>query len=137
CRHARTRDYAVAIGMAFQLTNILRDVKKDASFGRIYLPLDEMTAFGVTESDIRESRWSEKMRQLFRFQHHRARHYYAKAHRLMVPADRPKLLTAEIMREVYEELLNEIERRHFDVMTFPVKLGRFAKARLIFRAKAR
>src|SRR5476649_2729298 len=137
CRQAQTRDYAVALGMAFQLTNILRDVKKDASFGRIYLPLDELTAFGVTESDIMEGRFNEKMRQLFRFQHHRARHYFAKAHRLMVPSDRPKLLAAEIMREVYEELLNQIERRNFDVMTSPVKLSRFAKARLIFRAKAR
>jgi squalene synthase HpnD len=137
CRDPRTRDYAVALGMAFQLTNILRDVKKDASFGRIYLPLDELDAFGVIESDIVEGRFNEKMRQLFRFQHHRARHYYAKAHRLMVPSDRPKLLAAEIMREVYEGLLNEIERRNFDVMTSPVKLGRFAKARLIFRAKAR
>jgi squalene synthase HpnD len=137
CRHPQTRDYAVALGMAFQLTNILRDVKKDASFGRIYLPLDELAAFGVTEGDILEGRWSEKMRQLFRFQHHRARHYFAKAHRLMVPGDRPKLLAAEIMREVYEGLLNEIERRRFDVMTAPVKLSRFAKARLIFRAKAR
>jgi squalene synthase HpnD len=127
CRHARTRDYAVALGMAFQLTNILRDVKKDASFGRIYLPQDEMAAFGVCDADIVEGRWSERMRQLFRFQHHRARHYYAKAHRFMVPSDRPKLLAAEIMREVYEELLNEIELRDFDVMRSPVALGKFKK----------
>src|SRR5208282_4052966 len=120
CRHARTRDYAVAIGMAFQLTNILRDVKKDASFGRIYLPLDEMAAFGVTEAEILEGRWSERMRQLFRFQHLRARHYFAKAHRLMVPSDRTRLIAAEIMRGVYEGLLNEIGRREFDVMTRPV-----------------
>jgi len=137
CRHPRTRDYAVALGMAFQLTNILRDVKKDASFGRIYLPLDEMAAFGVTESDILEGHWSEKMRQLFRFQHHRARHYFAKAHRLMVPSDRPKLLAAEIMREVYEELLNKIERRNFDVMTSPVKVSKLAKVWLPMRARAR
>jgi len=136
CRHPRTRDYAVALGMAFQLTNILRDVKKDASFGRIYLPLDELAAFGVSETDIIESHWSEKMRQLFRFQHHRARHYYAKAHRLMVPSDRPKLIAAEIMREVYEGLLDEIERADFDVMRLPVKLSKFAKARLVLRAKA-
>ena len=130
CRHAQTRDYAVALGMAFQLTNILRDVKKDASFGRIYLPLDELAAFDVTEADILEGRWSENrenMRQLFRFQHHRARHYYAKAYRLMVPSDRPKLLAAEIMRENYEELLNKIERRDFDVMTDPVRLSKFMK----------
>jgi squalene synthase HpnD len=137
CRHPRSRDYAVALGMAFQLTNILRDVKKDASFGRIYLPLDEMAAFGVTEADIVQGRWSENMRQLFRFQHHRARHYFAKAHRLMVPSDRPKLIAAEIMREVYEGLLNEIERRNFDVMRVPVKLSKFSKARLVLRAKSK
>ena len=137
CGEPQTRDYAVALGMAFQLTNILRDVKKDASFGRIYLPLDEMALFGVAEADIMEGRFNEKMRQLFRFQALRARHYYAKAHRLMVPSDRPKLLAAEIMRENYEELLNKIERRNFDVMSSPVKNSKFTKARLIFRAKAR
>jgi squalene synthase HpnD len=136
CRDPRSRDYAVALGMAFQLTNILRDVKKDASFGRIYLPLDELAAFGVTEAEIVEGRWSERMRQLFRFQHHRARRYFAKAHRLMVPSDRPKLIAAEIMRGVYEGLLQEIERRHFDVMSTPVKLGKLAKMRLVLRAKA-
>ena len=137
CRHPQTRDYAIALGMAFQLTNILRDVKKDASFGRIYLPLDELAAFGVAESNIIEGRIDEKMRQLFRFQHHRARHYFAKAHRLMVPSDRPKLLAAEIMREVYEELLNKIERRNFDVTTSPVRVSKFGKLWLPFRAKAR
>jgi squalene synthase HpnD len=136
CRDPRSRDYAVALGMAFQLTNILRDVKKDVSFGRIYLPLDELAAFGVTEEEIVAGRWSERMRQLFRFQHHRARHYFAKAHRLMVPSDRPKLIAAEIMRSVYEGLLQEIERRNFDVMTAPVKLGRMAKMRLVLRAKS-
>ena len=136
CRDSQSRDYAVALGMAFQLTNILRDVKKDASFGRIYLPLEELEAFGVTESEIVEGRWSERMRQLFRFQHHRARHYFAKAHRLMVPSDRPKLIAAEIMRGVYEGLLNEIARRRFDVMRSPVKLSKLAKAQLVLRTKA-
>jgi len=137
CRQTQTRDYAVALGMAFQLTNILRDVKKDASFGRIYLPQDEMAAFGVSEADIFQGHWSENMRQLFRFQHHRARHYYAKALRLMVPSDRPKLIAAEIMREVYEGLLDKIEKYDFDVMRHPVKLSKLAKARLVLRAKAR
>ena len=136
CREARSRDYAVALGMAFQLTNILRDVKKDASFGRIYLPLDELAAFNVTEEEILDGRWSERMRQLFRFQHHRARHYFAKAHRLMAPADRPKLIAAEIMRGVYEGLLNEIARRRFEVMGAPVRLGKLAKAWLVLRTKA-
>jgi squalene synthase HpnD len=136
CRHAQTRDYAVALGMAFQLTNILRDVKKDASFGRIYLPLDELAAFGVAEGDILEGRFNEKMRQLFRFQLLRARHYYAKAHRLMLADERPKLLAAEIMRANYEELLNKIEHRNFDVMTSLVRNSRFKKACLVLNTKA-
>ncbi len=135
CRQAQTRDYAVALGMAFQLTNILRDVKKDASFGRIYLPLDELAAFGVSEADILQGRFNEKMRQLFRFQTLRARHYYAKAHRLMVPSDRPKLLAAEIMRENYEELLNKIERRNFDVMSTDIRNSKWAKICLVLSAK--
>jgi squalene synthase HpnD len=135
CRHPRSRDYAIALGMALQLTNILRDVKKDASFGRIYLPQDELATFGVTEAEIMEGRFSERMRQLFRFQHHRARHYFAQAYRLMVPSDRPKLVAAEIMREVYEELLNRIERRNFDVINSPVALGKFTKLRLALRAR--
>lgn len=136
-RDPRSTQYAIALGMAFQLTNILRDVKKDYSFGRIYLPQDEMAAFGVTEADIAAGAIAENMRQLFRFQALRARHYFAKAHRLMVPSDRPKLLAAEIMREVYEELLNKIERANFDVMTVPVKVTKLAKMWLPFRAKAK
>ena len=137
CRDPRTRDYAIALGMAFQLTNILRDVKKDASFGRIYLPLDEMAAFGVSQDDIMQGRFNEKMRMLFRYQGLRARYYYAKARRLMVPRDRPKILAAEIMREVYSELLTQIERRDFDVMTNSVRVGKLGKALLPFRAKFR
>jgi squalene synthase HpnD len=135
CRHPRSRDYAIALGLALQLTNILRDVRKDASFGRIYLPLDELAAFGVTEADIMESRWSPQMKQLLRFQALRARHYFAKAHRLMEPSDRPSLVAAEIMRAVYEGLLNKIERRGYDVINEPVKLNKFEKLRLAMGAR--
>ena len=127
CRHPRSRDYAIALGMALQLTNILRDVRKDASFGRIYLPQDELAAFGVSEADVMESRWSPRMKQLLRFQALRARHYFAKAHRLMEPSDRPNLVAAEIMRSVYEGLLTKIERRGFDVINEPVKLNKVEK----------
>ena len=133
CRHPRSRDYAIALGLALQLTNILRDVMKDASFGRIYLPQDELAAFGVAENEILEGRWSPRMKQLLRFQGLRARHYFAKAHRLMVPDDRPNLVAAEIMRGVYEGLLDKIERRGFDVINEPVTLGKMEKMRLALR----
>jgi len=134
CRHPRSRDYAIALGLALQLTNILRDVKKDASFGRIYLPQDELAAFGVSESDILESRWSPRMKQLLRFQALRARHYFAKAHRLLEPSDRPNLVAAEIMRSVYEALLTKIERRGFDVINEPVALNKVQKLVQVGRA---
>jgi squalene synthase HpnD len=129
----QTREYAVALGMAFQLTNILRDVKEDASFGRIYLPEEERAAFGVTEADVLGGRINDRLRQLFRFQGLRARHYFAKAHRLMVEADRPRLVAAEIMREVYEEHLRNIERADYDVLTKPSKHSTAAKAFLFMR----
>ena len=135
-RAPRSRDYAIALGMALQLTNILRDVKKDASFGRIYLPQDELAAFGVTETEIMESRWSPRMKQLLRFQGLRARHYFAKARRLIVPSDRPNLVAAEIMRAVYEGLLDKIERHDFDVINEPVKLNRAEKMRLAMQGRA-
>ena len=136
CRDPLSRDYAIALGMALQLTNILRDVRKDASFGRIYLPQDELATFGVTEADIMEARWSPRMKQLLRFQALRARHYFAKAHRLLVPSDRPQLVAAEIMRGVYEGLLNKIERRGFNTIDEPVKLNKYEKMRLALRTRS-
>lgn len=123
----QTRDYAIALGMAFQLTNILRDVKKDATLDRIYVPLDELEAWGLAQSDIIESRWSPKMEQFLRFQHHRARHYFAKSWRLMHPKDRPNLIAAEVMREVYSGILDKIERNGFNVFNEETRLNKFEK----------
>ncbi|MEM1060164.1 MAG: hydroxysqualene dehydroxylase HpnE [Verrucomicrobiota bacterium] len=137
-RHEQTKDYAVALGMAFQLTNILRDIRKDAEeMGRIYLPREELDAFGVSEQEILDGVWSERLRQLCRFQHHRARHFYAKSWRLIHEEDRPNLLAAEIMREVYGELLHEIERRDFDVFREEVRHSKPRKAWLVWRAHRR
>jgi squalene synthase HpnD len=133
----QTRDYAIALGMAFQLTNILRDVKKDASLDRIYLPLDEIEAWGLTQSDVIEGRWSPKMEQFLRFQHHRARHYFAKSWRLLHPNDRPNLIAAEIMREVYSGILDKIERNGFNVFTEETRLNKLEKAWKIYTATRR
>jgi squalene synthase HpnD len=136
-RQKQTRDYAVALGMAFQLTNILRDVKKDASFGRIYLPLDELKTWGVTEDDILRNRWSPQMQQLLRFQYHRARHYFAKADRLIHPEDRANLVAAEIMREVYGSVLEKIRAHDFNVFDKPCGLTKPEKIYRIWKARRR
>ena len=132
-----TRDYAVALGMAFQLTNILRDVKKDAANGRIYLPLDELAEAGLTEDDVLQNRWSPAMRTFLQFQYFRAKHYYAKPLRLIDPADRPSLAAAEIMREVYETLLHKIARNGFDVFRKEIRLSKPMKALCVWRANRR
>lgn len=136
-REPQTRDYAIALGMAFQLTNILRDVKKDASLDRIYLPLDELDAWGLAQSDIIESRWSPRMEQFLRFQHHRARHYFAKSLRLIHPNDRPNLIAAEVMRAVYSGILDKIERNGFNVFQRETRLNKLEKVWHILSALRR
>lgn len=136
-RQPQTRDYAIALGLAFQLTNILRDVAKDAANDRIYLPLEELRRWGLTEADVLEGRNSATMQQFLRFQYHRAKHYFAKSLRLIHPEDRPNLGAAEIMREVYEELLEKIHRDGFQLRNPPLRLNKAAKAYLIWRAQRR
>jgi len=136
-RQPQTREYAVALGMAFQLTNILRDVKKDAAIDRIYLPQDEMAEFGVTDADILNGRWSPKMRKFLKFQNFRARHYYAKSLRLIDPRDRPTLTAAEIMREVYETLLKKIARNDYNVFKKDIRISKPGKVLCINRANQR
>lgn len=136
-QHKQTQEYAVALGMAFQLTNILRDVQKDASFGRIYLPQDELKWWSVSEKEIFESQWSPKIQNLFRFQYHRASHYFAKSLRLLHPTDRPNMIAAEVMREVYQGVLEKIRRHDFNVFDPKAQLKKLEKVSAVWRARQR
>ena len=127
-RERITREYAVALGMAFQLTNILRDVKKDSTFGRIYLPQQELREWGISDDDIMNGRWSPAMQRLMKFQYYRAHHYFEKSWRLLSPTDRPNLGAAEIMREVYFGVLQKIKRHNFNVFSSPTRLTKLEKA---------
>jgi squalene-associated FAD-dependent desaturase len=137
CKQPQTRDYAVALGLAFQLTNILRDVEKDAVWNRIYLPQDELALFGVTEDEILKGQWSERMRHLFRYQYIRAKHYYHKSLRLIHPADRENLIAAELMRAVYEALLEKIRAVDYKVIGKRIALNKFQKVVRVIAAKRR
>jgi len=108
--------FADAHGMAFQLTNILRDVNRDARMGRIYLPADDMNRFGVTEQELIEGRDSPGLRALMGFQAERARGYYRTADdiaRHLPKADRKALLPSRIMGAIYGALLDEMAEREF------------------------
>ena len=114
----QARDYAIALGKAFQLTNIVRDLKSDAGRGRIYLPLEELAQFHCEESDILETRYTPALRNLLQFQCTRARNFYATAHNILttLPAtDRKALTPAEIMRGVYSRILDHIESSDYQV----------------------
>lgn len=105
----RTLDYAKDLGMAFQLTNITRDVGEDARRDRIYLPLAELQQFGVTETDIIHGHESDKVQQLLDFQIARAQQYYDRALSALPAEDRKAQRTGLIMAAIYRTLLNEIQ----------------------------
>ena len=107
---------ALALGTAMQLTNILRDVAEDFTLGRVYLPQDEMSRFGVTEADLADGRMSDPFRDLIRFQVARARRYYALAEGGIPLLDGdPARLTVRVMGRVYAGILGAIERQDLDV----------------------
>lgn len=108
-RNRDTLKYAHDLGMAFQLTNIIRDVGEDARRNRIYLPLDELTRFGVLEDDILHSRESEQVRQLLEFQIERAESFYDRALNALPAEDRKQQRTGLIMTAIYRTLLREIK----------------------------
>ncbi len=139
CRHPHSKKYALALGMAFQLTNILRDVRKDAALGRLYLPAEDLAAFHVPEEEIFTGRDSGRLRQLLRFQGLRARHFFAESKRWITPEDRPHLAAAQLMSAVYERLLDKIFARNFDLIDErrSLRFGKFQKAWTAFRARRR
>lgn len=107
-RDRKTLKYAHDLGLAFQLTNIVRDVGEDARRGRIYLPLDELARFGVSEQDILQTRESGQVRRLLEFQIDRAGDYYKRAFEQLPACDRKAQRTGLIMAAIYRALLHEI-----------------------------
>ncbi len=106
--------YAEKLGIAMQMTNILRDVKEDAHRGRIYLPLDEMARFGVSESDILSLRMTPQMEELMRFQVERAQNYYREANPGISLLSRKSQFAIYSASKIYGGILNKIEHNSFD-----------------------
>ena len=122
CRSQAARDYALNLGVALQLTNIVRDVRDDLARGRVYLPLEDLRACGCTVDDLAQGRMTDAVRGLLAFECGRAREFYARAAALLSPEERPRLVAAEIMRAVYFEILRRIERNGYDVFTTRVRV---------------
>ena len=116
-RNPRTLDYAKNLGLAFQLTNIIRDVGDDARRNRIYLPMDELKRFEVPASDILNARYSDNFTRLMQFQAERAHSYYTAAFGLLPAEDRREQRTGLIMAAIYGAVLDEVAADGFKVLT--------------------
>ncbi|WP_026687155.1 presqualene diphosphate synthase HpnD [Azovibrio restrictus] len=112
----QTLKYAHDLGMAFQLTNIIRDIGEDARRGRIYIPMDELKQFNVPAADILNGRYSDNFTALMRFQLERAQRYYDQALEQLPPADRKSQRPGLVMAAIYRTLLKEIEAENFQVL---------------------
>ena len=128
----KTKEFAVELGVALQLTNILRDVKKDADSGRIYIPKEDMERFGYNDKDLLENKYNEKFIELMKFEADRARGYYQKANELLVKEDKGLMFSARIMGHIYYDLLKKIEKRKFNVFSDVVRVPRIKKIFLTF-----
>jgi phytoene synthase len=124
CRNARATEYALNLGVALQVTNILRDVKSDLARGRVYLPLEDLAACGCTVEDLASGVVNGPVRRLVEFECGRAREFYKRATDAIPPEDRRRLVAAEIMRAVYFETLRRIERSGHDVFTARARVPR-------------
>jgi 15-cis-phytoene synthase len=137
-RDPGARQYAIDLGVALQLTNILRDVPEDLRRGRVYLPQEDLRAHGVTEADLKAeterakgmvgSVQSANVKALLRQQAARAREYYARAARQLPRSDARRLVAAEIMGAIYRAILDRIEQRDYDVFSSIVRVPRPRRA---------
>lgn len=114
-KYEETKNYAINLGYALQLTNIIRDVKFDKDRGYIYLPLDEIEKFNYSEKDVINEVYNENFVDLMNFQANRAREYYHRARMYLKPDEKNTIVAAEIMDSIYFRLLEKIELNEFNI----------------------
>jgi len=131
CVHPQIDAYAETLGYALQFTNILRDVVEDyAEMGRVYLPQEELRAFGVREEDLANPADSERCQRLFRLCHYRCKHFFNKARRLLPASERRNLKAALIMGAFYEDILDRIAGNGFRLTRERIRLPKQRKVQL-------
>lgn len=123
-RDPRTREYAVNLGLALQLTNIIRDVAADAARGRVYLPLEDLRRFGCDDAMIAGGRMTPALRALLQFECDRAHDYYRLARASLPRADARRMVAAEIMGGIYLAILRRVERAGYDVFVRRIRVPR-------------
>lgn len=132
-RNDSTREYAINLGIALQLTNILRDVKDDARRGRIYLPLEDMRRFGVSEDDILQNRYTQNFVDLMRHECNRAREYFDLARAALKDEDKHYFFAARIMWSIYAHTLRRIEKNDYKVFSRRIGISKPLKMLIALR----
>jgi phytoene synthase len=127
-RNARCKEYALELGLALQMTNIIRDVGKDLRSGRIYLPQEDLARFGYSEMELRDRQHNERFVRLMEFEAARARELFSRARAALPPEDRRAMVPAEIMSSIYRGLLRRMELDQFRVFEKEYRLSRLEKA---------
>src|SRR5712691_4509208 len=126
--NAACKDYAIQLGLALQMTNIIRDVGKDLRAGRVYLPQEDLARFHYAETQLLDRQYNEQFVQLMEFEAKRAREFFAQAAALLPREDRRSMVAAEIMASVYRGLLRRMERDRFRVFEKEYRLSKLEKA---------
>ena len=134
--HERAKKYAEHCGVAFQLTNILRDVKEDAQMGRIYIPREDLDKFNYSAEELRRGINDERFRRLMSFETDRARGFYALARNLLPLIDETSRPALWSMMEIYSRILRKIVRRQYDVFGAAIHLSVSEKASIALKALA-
>ena len=126
-KYEETKNYAINLGYALQLTNILRDIKIDKQRGYIYLPKEDLERFGYTEEDLVNEVYDDRFIELMRFETQRVRDYYHKARTMLHPDERMTVFAAEIMDAIYYRLLEKIELEEFNIFKKKINVSTLHK----------
>lgn len=126
-RNPACRDYAIQLGLALQVTNIIRDVGKDLANGRIYLPREDLARFDYSEADLRAHKHNDAFVRLMEFEASRAEEFFAAAAAVLPREDRRSMVAAEIMASVYHTLLRRMRSDHFRVFDKEYRLSKIEK----------
>jgi phytoene synthase len=127
-RNARCKEYALELGLALQMTNIIRDVGKDLRDSRIYLPQEDLAHFHYSETELRDRQYSDRFVRLMDFEAARAREFFSRAAAALPAEDRRRMVPAEIMGSIYRGLLRRMELDRFRVFEKEYRLGKLEKA---------
>ncbi|MEW6653473.1 MAG: presqualene diphosphate synthase HpnD [Bacteroidota bacterium] len=126
-KHSSAKDYAVNLGLAMQLTNILRDVGKDYENGRIYLPQEDMKTFNYTEAELKSKVYNEHFVKLMSYQAERAKLYFQNANDALNYEDKHSMFAARAMQHIYFRLLKRLEAEKYNVLNKKIKVGKIEK----------